>query len=137
MLHSHILEKKLDQNDLCCGGSIRGGGRHVNKYLCPYRCPGAGESNGENACKTAEIHVESTCLPLSILTNFEEFAVYDYRIKPNQNDRPATARILFFSFRDYAARWEEIAAVFTKEAVLRGAFDRYAGSTGWSMSSMA
>ncbi|MCX5826177.1 MAG: Eco57I restriction-modification methylase domain-containing protein [Deltaproteobacteria bacterium] len=71
----------------------------------------------------------SAGLPLSILTNFEEFAVYDCRIKPDQNDRPATARILFFSFRDYAARWEEIAAVFTKEAVLRGAFDRYAEST--------
>ena len=71
----------------------------------------------------------SAGLPLSILTNFEEFAVYDCRIKPNQNDRPATARILFFSFHDYAARWEEIATVFTKEAVLRGAFDRYAEST--------
>jgi hypothetical protein len=71
----------------------------------------------------------SAGLPLSILTNFEEFAVYDCRIKPDQNDRPATARILFFSFRDYAARWEEIAAVFTKEAVLRGAFDHYAEST--------
>jgi len=71
----------------------------------------------------------SAGLPLSILTNFEEFAVYDCRIKPDQNDRPATARILFFSFRDYAARWEEIAAVFTKEAVLKGAFDRYAEST--------
>lgn len=71
----------------------------------------------------------SAGLPLSILTNFGEFAVYDCRIKPDQNDRPATARILFFSFRDYAARWEEIAAVFTKEAVLRGAFDRYAEST--------
>ncbi|MFH1911659.1 MAG: N-6 DNA methylase [Pseudomonadota bacterium] len=71
----------------------------------------------------------SAGLPLSILTNFEEFAVYDCRIKPNQNDRPATARILFFSFHDYAASWEEIAAVFTKEALLRGAFDRYAEST--------
>jgi len=71
----------------------------------------------------------SAGLPLSILTNFEEFAVYDCRIKPDQNDRPATARILFFSFRDYAARWEEIAAVFAKEAVLKGAFDRYAEST--------
>ena len=52
----------------------------------------------------------SAGLSLSILTDFEALAVYDCRIKPDQNDRPATARILFFSFRDYAARWEEIAA---------------------------
>ena len=71
----------------------------------------------------------SAGLPLSILMNFEEFAVYDCRIKPDQNDRPATARILFFSFRDYAARWDEIAAIFSKQAVLKGVFDRYAEST--------
>jgi hypothetical protein len=62
----------------------------------------------------------SAGLPLSILTNFEEFAVYDCRVKPDQNDRPATARILLFNFRDYATRWEEIAAVFTKEDDLYG-----------------
>ncbi|MDR0569480.1 MAG: hypothetical protein LBG87_09785, partial [Spirochaetaceae bacterium] len=31
-------------------------------------------------------------LPLAILTNFAEFAVYDTRIKPDKNDSPGTAR---------------------------------------------
>ena len=35
----------------------------------------------------------SAKLPLSILTNFEEFAVYDTRIKPEKNDEPSVARI--------------------------------------------
>jgi len=32
-------------------------------------------------------------LPLSILTDFEEFAVYDCRIRPNHTDNASTARI--------------------------------------------
>jgi len=30
------------------------------------------------------------------------------------------------TFRDYAERWDEITAIFSKEAVLKGSFDRYA-----------
>jgi len=71
----------------------------------------------------------SAKLPLSILTNFESFAVYDCRIKPDSADKSSTARIMNLSWRDYAARWEEIAAVFSKDAVLKGSFDQYAESS--------
>jgi hypothetical protein len=70
----------------------------------------------------------SAKLPLSILTDFEEFAVYDCRIKPDKGDRASTARIIYLTDRDYLARWEEIAAIFSKEAVLKGSFDKYADS---------
>jgi len=33
-------------------------------------------------------------MPLSVLTNFEQFAVYDCRVKPAQTDKPSTARTL-------------------------------------------
>jgi len=35
----------------------------------------------------------SAKLPLSILTDFEEFAVYDTRIKPDKNDKASVASI--------------------------------------------
>lgn len=68
----------------------------------------------------------SAKLPLSILTDFEEFAVYDCRVKPDKSDKASTARILYLTERDYLARWEEIAAIFSKDAVLKGSFDKYA-----------
>jgi type I restriction-modification system DNA methylase subunit len=69
----------------------------------------------------------SAKLPLSILTNFDEFAVYDCRsLKPASTDKAATARLLYFGYREYAERWEEIVSIFSREAVLRGAFDKYA-----------
>ncbi|MFA6568766.1 MAG: hypothetical protein WCS96_11185, partial [Victivallales bacterium] len=68
----------------------------------------------------------SSKLPLSILTDFEEFAIYDCRIKPNKNDSPALARIKYFTYRDYSEKWDEIYSVFSREAILKGSFDKYA-----------
>lgn len=68
----------------------------------------------------------SAKLPLSILTDFEEFAVYDCRIKPRKSDKASVALIKYYKFEDYINQWDEIAALFSREAVLTGAFDRYA-----------
>ncbi len=68
----------------------------------------------------------SAKLPLSILTDFEEFAVYDCRTRPNPSDKPSAGRILYLTYREYLAKWNEIASIFTKEAVLKGSFDKYA-----------
>jgi type I restriction-modification system DNA methylase subunit len=70
----------------------------------------------------------TTKLPLSILSDFEEFAVYDCRVKPDQKDSAAVARILFIPYGEYAERWGEIASVFSRDAVLKGSFDKYAES---------
>ncbi len=40
-------------------------------------------------------------LPLSILTDFEEFAIYDTRIKPDNNDGASTARIFYCTYKEY------------------------------------
>src|SRR5712691_9680630 len=68
----------------------------------------------------------SAKLPLSILTNFAELAVYDCRVKPAQTDKASAGRILTLTSTDLAARWDELAGVFSREAVLKGAFDKYA-----------
>jgi len=68
----------------------------------------------------------SAKLPLSILTDFEEFAVYDCQIRPNVNDKPSTARIFFCGYKEYGDKWEQIAKIFSKDAVLKGLFDKYA-----------
>jgi hypothetical protein len=67
-------------------------------------------------------------LPISILTDFEELAVYDCRIRPAKTDKPATARILFCTFQEYLARWDEIQSLLSPEAIRRGALDRFVAS---------
>jgi len=70
----------------------------------------------------------SAKLPLSILTDFDEFAVYDCRRRPDKADKPALGRILYLTAADYEPRWEEIAGIFSREAVLKGSFDKYAAA---------
>ena len=67
-------------------------------------------------------------LPLCILTDFEEFSVYDTTIKPNKNDKASVARVLYYKFTDYVDKWDEIYNLFSKEAVCSGKFDNYANN---------
>ncbi len=71
----------------------------------------------------------SAKLPLSILTDFEELAVYDCRVKPVRSDKASTARVLYFRYDEYPQRWDELASVFSREAILKGSFDKYAESS--------
>jgi len=65
-------------------------------------------------------------LPLSILTDFEEFSVYDCSVKPDKADKPSKGRIYYLTYKDYLTKWDEIAGIFSKNAILKGSFDKYA-----------
>lgn len=66
-------------------------------------------------------------LPLSILTDFEELAVYEcLATRPRQSDKPSQGRIIYFKYTEYAGRWDEIESLFSREAILKGSFDKYA-----------
>lgn len=60
-------------------------------------------------------------LKLAILTNFGESAVYDTTIPVQCGDDAATARIAMVTVDQYDKKWDRIAAVISRECVLRGA----------------
>jgi SAM-dependent methyltransferase len=70
----------------------------------------------------------SAKVAVSILTDFEELAVYDCTIRPRPADKAGHARIHYVRFDEYPDRWPELWAIFSREAVWSGAFDQYAAS---------
>ena len=44
--------------------------------------------------------------PISILTNFKEFSVYDCRIKPNKQDKASVGRVFYVKFEDYIKNFD-------------------------------
>jgi len=70
----------------------------------------------------------SAKLPLSILTDFEEFSVYDCRIRPSKTDKASTGRILYVKYTEYPDRWDALCELLSPEAVRRGAIEKYLGS---------
>ena len=71
----------------------------------------------------------SAKLPLSVLTDFEEFAVYDSRVEPRLDDKASVARVLYLNFHEYVPNWDDIAKIFARDAILKGSFDKFAEST--------
>ena len=65
-------------------------------------------------------------LPLSILTNFRDLAVYDGRIQPDKKDAPKKALLQSINYLDYAENWDWIEKLFSRQGILKGAFDLYA-----------
>ena len=100
----------------------------VRKFFVEAKKPAVSVKEDISPAYQLRRYAWSAKLPLSILTDFEEFAVYDCRIKPKPNDKSSIGRVLYLTYQDYADRWDEISLVFSKDAVLRGSFDRFAES---------
>ncbi|MBI5867976.1 MAG: Eco57I restriction-modification methylase domain-containing protein [candidate division Zixibacteria bacterium] len=99
------------------------------KFFVEAKKPSVNLKDDPSAAYQLRRYAWSAKLPLSILTDFEEFAVYDCRVKPSLSDNPAKSRTLYCTYTDYPARWDEIAAIFSRDSVLKGSFDKYAEST--------
>ena len=98
----------------------------VRKFFLEAKKPSVDIQGDVNPAVQLRRYAWSAKLPLSILTDFDEFAVYDCRFKPNKDDKPSAARLDFFTYDQYVERWEELAGLFSREAVLGGSLEKYA-----------
>lgn len=71
----------------------------------------------------------SAKLAVSIITDFEEFAIYDCTKKPNPTDKASVARIKYITYKDYLTEFDFIWDTFSKEKVLKGSFTQFVKSS--------
>ena len=98
----------------------------VRKFFVEAKKPAVNVGKSISAAFQVRRYGWSAKLAVSILTDFEEFAVYDCRIMPNKNDPASQARIKHFNYTEYVDKWQEIYDLFSKEAVLNGCLERFA-----------
>ena len=67
----------------------------------------------------------SAKMPISVITDFEEFAIYDCANKPKPTDKASNGRIKYLLYSDYLNEFDFIWDTFSKEKVLKGSFDKY------------
>ena len=60
-------------------------------------------------------------LPVSILSDFEEFIIYDCRIQPHKNDPASKGRLRYYRYPEYIDKWDEFESLFSRAAVRDGA----------------
>jgi hypothetical protein len=96
------------------------------KFFTEAKKPGVDLKNDARPAYQLRRYAWTAKLPLSLLTDFEELAVYDCRARPSEKDKATVGRIHYYHFQEYADRWREIWDVFSREAVYGGSFDQYA-----------
>ncbi len=131
--HAEAYKDVIHEDAIKVGGSTKApdycfriGG--VRKFFVEAKKPAVTVKDDPSPAYQLRRYAWTAKLPLAIVTDFEEFAVYDCRIRPKPADKPTTARVKYVTYDQYADRWEEIAAIFSKEAILQGSFDKYAES---------
>jgi hypothetical protein len=108
--------------------SFRLGGRRL--FFLEAKKPAVNITDDPSPAYQLRRYAWTAKLPVSILTDFEDLIVYDTRVKPAPNDKASTARVLCIHFKEYPARWDELAALFSPQAIQKGALDKYVQSTG-------
>ena len=106
--------------------SFRLGGERI--FFVEAKKPSRNIANDKEHAFQVRRYGWSAKLPLCILTDFEELAIYDTTIKPDKNQSASIGRVKYYKYTDYVDKWDEIYNIFSKEAVLSGKFDNYANN---------
>jgi len=70
----------------------------------------------------------SAKVPISIVTDFEEFSIYDCTKKPKPTDKASVSRIKYLTYDQYLDEFDFLWDVFAKENLPKGRFDKYVQS---------
>jgi len=123
----HEDELKVGRTTRAPDYAFRIGGRRI--FFLETKKPAIDLKHDPAAAFQLRRYAYSAKLPVSLLTDFEELIVYDCRIKPAITDKPHIGRMMYYTFQEYLEKWEEINGIFSKEAVMQGAFDRFIEDT--------
>lgn len=95
------------------------------RFIVEAKKPSVHIATDKKAIFQAKRYAWNAAIPFAILTNFEQFLLYDTTLKPmlNEPDR-GLVKDFVIDFQDYPAKWEEIVATFGRDAVAGGSLER-------------
>lgn len=131
----HEDRVKIGSNTKSPDYSFRIGGQR--KFFVEAKKPSVDLKNSKDAVFQLRRYGWTAGLTLCILTDFEEFCVYQTNnIKPDKEDNPTKGRVFYCrfdelqnkctQFPEFETNWDFIAGTFTKKAITTGRFDKFA-----------
>jgi hypothetical protein len=96
------------------------------KFFVEARKPSANVGAGPGPAFQLRRYAWSAGLPISIVTDFEEFALYDSQPEPKAHDDAAVARLMFLGFAELAAEWDKLESLISYQAVRGGSLEKHA-----------
>jgi predicted type IV restriction endonuclease len=117
--HAEAYKDVIHEDAIKVGGATKApdycfriGGRRI--FFLEAKKPSVNLRDDVSAAFQLRRYAWSAKLPLSILSDFEELAVYDCRVKPDKDDKPSVGRVLFLTYDQYADRWDELSGIFSR-----------------------
>ncbi len=95
------------------------------RFIVEAKKPAVHIDTDKKAIFQAKRYAWNATIPFAILTDFEQFRLYDTTLKPILNEpERGLVKDFVIDFQDYPAKWEEITAMFGRDAVAGGSLER-------------
>src|SRR5262249_53104612 len=96
-----------------------------SRFIVEAKKPAVDLDTDKKVVYQAKRYAWNATIPFAILTDFEQFRLYDTTLKPvlNEPDR-GLVKDFAIDFQDYPAKWEELVATFGRDAVADGSLER-------------
>jgi hypothetical protein len=98
------------------------------KFFVQAKKPSADIGAGPGPAVQLRRYAWSAGLPISIVTDFDEFALYDGRPEPKPQDDATVARLMFLGFAELAAEWEKLESLISYQAVRGRSLEKHAAT---------
>lgn len=97
-------------------------------FILEAKKPSINIKSDQNAALQVRSYGWNSKLPIGILTNFLQFAVYDCRLRLKKGDSAEVGRVRFYLYKDYAEHWDDLSNIFSRAAVEGGQLDKFVES---------
>jgi hypothetical protein len=99
------------------------------RFIVEAKKPAIDIDDDKDAIFQAKQYAWNSTIPFAILTDFEQFRLYDTTLKPVFND-PGRGLVKEFAldYDKYESQWDAITAAFGRDAVERGSLERLLAS---------
>jgi hypothetical protein len=95
------------------------------RFIVEAKKPAVDIDEDKDAIFQAKQYAWNSTIPFAVLTDFDQFRLYDTTLKPIINDpRRGLVKEFALDYDDYESQWDAVAAVFDRAAVEGGSLER-------------
>ena len=102
----------------------------IRKFFVEAKKPAVDIRTHKNSAFQVRSYGWTAGVPISILTNFRTFRVYDTRIAPSSSDNSDVSLLYDLDYYELEDRFDELQSLFGRESVARGSIEDKFGSCG-------
>jgi len=101
----------------------------VRKFFTEAKRPSVDIRTHKESALQTRSYGYTAGLPISILTNFRTFRVYDTRLEPNPADDANVGLLISIEYEDFLSRLDDLIAIFGRDQVAGGSIELKFGIT--------